>query len=153
MTAYVDLDYMKAMGSIPSSLLDELEANEPDTFSSMSEAVSRLVDSKLLKRYATPFEEPVPESIKLAVAQILSLQIRIRIGFDPGSMQDEQIVKARDDAMTWLEQAANAKDGLVELPLREPDEGQKDATGVARRKSRAFSYRNAMDWHQAQKRR
>lgn len=153
MAGYFDVDYLKTMGSVPEAVIDEFEVANPGRLAKMIEAVSRLIDSYLFKRYATPFGDPVPEAVKFHGTQILSHQLRVIIGFDPGSRQDEQIVDARNAAFAWLEQAANARDGLVELPLREPATGEKDASGVARRKARAFSYRSAIDWHRAQKER
>lgn len=150
MAGYFDVDYLKAMGSVPDDVLDEFDAAHPDRIDEMIVAVSRLIDSYLFKRYATPFSSP-PEVVKLHGTAILSHQLRLKIGFDPGSQQDAQIVQARNDAFTWLQAAADAKEGLVELPIREPDAGKKDVAGVARRKARAFSYPNAMAWHRAQR--
>ena len=117
MSAYFDVDYLKTMGSVPAAVLDEFEDQHAGRLAKMIESVSRLMDSYLMKRYATPFSEP-PETVKLHGTSILSHQLRVLIGFDPGSAQDEQIIQARKDAFAWLESAANAKDGLVELPLR-----------------------------------
>lgn len=151
MAGYFDVDYLSMMGSVPSAVLVEFNANNPNRLAAMAVAISRLMDSYLFKRYATPFADPVPEVVKFHGAQIMSHQLRVIIGFDPGSAQDEQIVKARDAAFAWLEQAANSRDGLVELPLREPAAGKSDASGVVRRRARAFSYSTAMDWHRGQK--
>jgi phage gp36-like protein len=145
--AYVDIAYFRVMGSIPDAELDDFVDKHPGRFEAMSEAVSRLIDSYLFKRYATPFKDPVPEAVKFHAAQILSYQIRIFIGFDPSSQQDGEIVKARDEAIEWLSKAANARDGLVELPLREPEPGKQDEDGVSRRRARAFSFRSPIDWH------
>lgn len=150
MAGYFDAAYFRNMGSVPGALLDTFEVDYPGRLDAMIEAVSRLIDSYLFKRYATPFAS-VPEVVKFHGCAILSHQVRIVIGFDPGSAQDQQIIAARDAAVAWLEQAANARDGLVELPLREPDAGKQDVTGLARRKARAFSFANAIDWHRAQK--
>ena len=150
---YFDFDYLSTMGSVPGPVLSEFDDNSPGRLSKMIVAVSRLMDSYLFKRYATPFKDPVPEVVKFHGTQILSHQLRVIIGFDPGSRQDEEIVNARNAAFAWLEQAANARDGLVELPLREPDAGKADAAGVSRRRARAFSYRSAIDWHRSQKER
>lgn len=150
MTAYFDVDYLSTMGSVPAATLADFEEANPGRLAKMIEAISRLMDSYLFKRYATPFANP-PEVLKYHGAQILSYQLRITIGFDPGSQQDEQIINARNAAFAWLESAANARDGLVELPLREPAPGERDTSGVSRRKARAFSYGAAIDWHRAQK--
>ncbi|MDB4946228.1 MAG: uncharacterized protein JWP97_5762 [Labilithrix sp.] len=151
MSAYFDVDYLKMMGSVPGAVIDEFEAANPDRLDKMIAAISRLIDSHLFKRYATPFREPVPESVKFHGAQILSHQLRVVIGFDPGSAQDDQIIQARKDAFAWLASAANAREGLVELPLREPDPNKPDASGVSRRKARGFSYGSPMAWHLEQR--
>lgn len=151
MAAYFDVEYLRTMGSVPGAVLAEFEEANPGRLAKMIEAISRLMDSYLFKRYATPFAEPVPEAVKFHGTQILSHQLRITIGFDPGSRQDEEIVNARVAAFAWLEAAANSRDGLVELPKREPVPGNPDAPGVARRKARAFSYLSPIDWHRAQK--
>lgn len=148
---YFDFDYLSTMGSIPGAVLAKFDEDNPGRLTKMIVATSRLMDSYLFKRYATPFKEPVPEVVKFHGTQILSHQLRVIIGFDPGSQQDEQIINARNAAFAWLEHAANARDGLVELPKREPEAGKQDAAGVSRRKARAFSYRSAIDWHRSQK--
>lgn len=148
---YINTNYLRMMGSVPGDVLDEFELAHPLRIDGMIESISRLVDSHLFKRYATPFSDPVPEVVKFHVAQIMSHQLRVIIGFDPGSRQDEQIVEARNAAFAWLEQAANARDGLVELPLREPATGKRDAAGVTRRKARAFSFDSPMAWHRARR--
>lgn len=151
MAAYFDVEYLRNMGSVPGAELDAFEVSYPNRLDALIEAVSRLMDSYLFKRYATPFKEPVPEVVKFHGTAILSHQLRVIIGFDPGSKQDEQIIQARTDAFAWLEKAANARDGLVELPLREPEPGKGDVSGVSRRKARAFSFASAIDWHRARR--
>jgi len=153
MAGYWDVDYLRTMGSVPGPVLAEFDEANPGRLLAIIESISRLMDSYLFKRYATPFAAPYPEVVKFHGTQIMSYQLRIIIGFDPGSQQDDQIVKARDAAFAWLEQAANARDGLVELPKREPDPGKQDTSGVARRKARAFSFASAIDWHRARKER
>ena len=154
MAGYIDVAYLKSMGSLPSTFIDELlptDPSDPNVVETTIEGVSRYMDSFLLKRYATPFQEPVPISVKFHCAQIVSHQLRIKVGFDPNSQQDEQIIRLRDEAFDWLKMAASASEGLVELPLREPDPGEKDATGVAHQKTQTFSYHNTINWHRAQK--
>ena len=147
-TGYFDAEYMRTMGSVPAAVLDDWSAENPGRLEALIFAISRLMDSYLFKRYATPFDAPVPEVIKFRGTQILSHQLRVIIGFDPGSRQDEQIILAKDDAFMWLTNAAKpGGDAIVGLPLREPADGKKDVTGVARRKARAFSYERAIDWH------
>ena len=149
--AYFDLEYLRNMGSVPGAELDAFETANTGRLELLIEAVCRLMDSYLFKRYATPFVDPVPEVVKFRVTQILSHQLRVIIGFDPGSQQDEQIINARTEAFEWLKDAVNSKDGLVELPLREPADGKTDTAGVARRKARAFSYDRPIDWHRARR--
>lgn len=117
--AYVDVDYVKAVGSMPAADIDALEALYPGTFDTVATAVSRLFDGSLCKRYSAPFSTPFPEALKWNVAQVVVATLWQKRGYNPGSAQDEIIQQNKADALAWLKEAANAKDGLVELPLRE----------------------------------
>lgn len=121
---YVTIDYVKIVGSMPAADVDALEALYPGTFVGVVTAVSAMFDARLAKRYAVPFGgdpfEPaqVPEAIKWHVAAVVVYTLWKKRGFNPSSDQDALIEKDRDEALAWLKEAADSKDGLVELPLR-----------------------------------
>lgn len=119
MSAYVDMAYVKLVGSMPAADIDAVETMYPGTFVGLASAVSRLFDSRLAKRYAAPFAASVPEAVKLNVAFVVVAHLWKKRGFNPGSAQDELIEKDRLEALAWLKEAADSKEGLVELPLRE----------------------------------
>lgn len=127
--AYVDLDFVKAVGSMPAADIDILETAFPGTFDAIAGTVTRMFDAKLTKRYSTPFGldslgafdiDRVPDVIKLNVCDVVIYYLWRKRGFNPGSAQDEDaIIGARDRAITWLQEAADSQNGLIELPLRD----------------------------------
>lgn len=118
MAAYVDITYVKFVGSMPAADIDALEGLYPGTFAAVAEAVSRVFDGRLAKRYAAPFASPYPEALRWHVAQVVVANLWQKRGYNPGSAQDAIIEKNREDAFAWLKEAADSKDGLIELPLR-----------------------------------
>ncbi|MBN9162056.1 MAG: hypothetical protein BGO98_29545 [Myxococcales bacterium 68-20] len=157
MTQYVDRDYLKIVGNVPPEVLDQFEAQYPGRIDAVIEAVCRVVDGRLAKRYATPFEhtakKPAPEAIRMHVAALVSHQLRIMIGFDPGSQQDQLLVAAKDEAWAYIKEAADSKEGLVELPLREPLPGEKDKSGVKKGGPLSSSNASPYAWADQQRQR
>lgn len=139
MAAYVDSDYVKAVGCMPAADIDSVEEVYPGTFEAIATTISRIVDSKLHKRYETPFKTPYPEAIRFHVAQIVAFQLYLKRGFQPGSTQDDLIVKARDDGWSFIKEASDSVAGLVELPIREDPTN----TGNAVTRSGGLSYSEA----------
>ena len=119
MTAYVDADYVKLVGSMPPADVDALEALYPGVVDGVATSVSRMFDARLTKRYAAPFAEPVPEALKWNVAHVVVAALWQKRGYNPGSAQDAIVQQNKADALAWLKEAADSKDGLVELPLKE----------------------------------
>jgi hypothetical protein len=148
MSAYVDIDFVKLVGSMPAADIDALEALMPGTFVGIAESVSRVFDARLFKRYAVPFEDgKVPESIKWHVAHVVLAALWQKRGYNPGSAQDEIIQTNKNDAFAWLKEAADSKDGLVELPKRADAPGLE---GVSRGGPRAYSEQSPYAWTDAQ---
>lgn len=138
--AYVDIEYVQLIGTVPPQVLAAFHEANPGAVDAICESVSRMFDARLHKRYATPFAAPVPEALRFHVAQVVSYQIWLKVGYNPGSAQDEAIKTARDDALEWLKDAADSQAGTVELPVREaPVDG--DTSAISR--SRPLSYNEA----------
>ncbi|MDB4996652.1 MAG: uncharacterized protein JWM74_4084 [Myxococcaceae bacterium] len=148
MGAYVDIAYVKLVGSMPAADIDAVEALYSGTFAGLAEAVSRLFDGRLMKRYDVPFVAPFPEALKLNVAYVVVAQLWKKRGFNPGSVQDDLIEKDRLEALAWLKEAADSKDGLVELPLR----ADKTATAVSAGGPMGYSETSPYSWTDIQKR-
>jgi phage gp36-like protein len=119
MPAYVDIDFVKMVGSMPAADVDLIESAYPGTFAQLALSVSRIFDARLAKRYATPFASPYPEALRMHVANVVVWHLWRKRGFNPSSEQDALVTAEKEAAEAWLKEAADSKDGLVELPLRE----------------------------------
>lgn len=142
--AYVDIDYVKLVGSMPAADIDAVEALFPGTFEGVANAVSRVFDGKLAKRYAAPFVDPVPEAIRWHVAKVVTYELWVKRGFNPqGSVAEQE----RNESLAWLKEAADGKDGLIELPRREDEPG---SSGVTKGGPLGYSEPSPYDWVDAQ---
>ncbi len=137
------MPYVKLVGSMPASDIDALEALYPGTFDGVARAVSRMFDARLVKRYAAPFAAPYPEALRWNVAQVVVAALWQKRGYNPGSAQDEIIQKNKEDALAWVKEAADSRDGLVELPLRED---LASSAGVARGGPLGYAEQSPYTW-------
>jgi len=142
------MDYVKLVGSMPAADIDALETLFPGTFLGVATSVSRLFDARLAKRYEAPFADypNCPEAVKWNVAQVVVAALWQKRGYNPGSAQDEIVQTNKADALAWLKEAADSKDGLVELPLR----ADTTATVVMRGGPRSYSEQSPYAWTDAQ---
>ena len=163
--AYIDEGYLKVNGAMSADDLGYLSTHATNIFGEawatalpkVLVAVTRIFDAKLAKRYATPFGlddagafdlSRVPEAVKLAVCDVVVYRLFAKRGFNPGSAQDEDaIIGARDRALAWLAEAADAEKGFVELPRRS---NPTDESAVARAKPKFFSEASPYKWTERQ---
>lgn len=115
---YVDLDYVKLVGSMPPADVTAVDGLFPGKFTAIATAVSAMFEARLHKRYATPFLPPFPEALRWHVAQVVAAELWRMRGYNPGHPLDQTIEDRRKEALEWVKEAADAKDGLVELPKR-----------------------------------
>lgn len=120
---YVDLDYVKLVGSMPPADVDAVNALYPGKFVAIATALSAMAEARLHKRYATPFQEPFPEALRWHVAQLVVAELWRMRGYNPGHELDRTIEERRKEALDWLKEAADSKEGLVELPKRADQAG------------------------------
>lgn len=78
------------------------------------------IESRLMKRYLAPFAAPVPQIVIGWLVALVTLDVFSKRGFNPGSAQDEEAIigraqRARDE----IKEAADSKDGLFDLPVRQ----------------------------------
>lgn len=101
----------------------ELEASRPGHLMALSAAISSGVDARLRKRYKVPFGNPAPTNcplkIKMWVADLLTPRAYLSLGVRPSDEQQEAIIAAAKLADSEIKEAADAKEGLFELPLLE----------------------------------
>lgn len=112
------------------------------------ESVSRMIDGRLAKRYAVPFQSPIPEVVKLWVVRMVTPKFYLRRGVNPRDAQFEVIQEDGQKAWAEVTEAADAKDGLFELPIKQSDE----TNGITRGFTRAYSERSPYTWTTKQRR-
>jgi phage gp36-like protein len=145
--AYVDIDFVKVVGSMPPEDVDAVVGLYPDLFDALAKSVSAIFDARLAKRYAAPFQTPYPEALRWHVAQVVVAALWQKRGYNPGSAQDQIIQQNKAEALEWLKEAADGKDGLIDLPLR----SNTDASGISRGGPRAYHEQSPYTWTDLQR--
>ena len=88
------------------------------------------IEARLRKRYDVPFAAPVPEVVTRWLVDMTTKDCFDRRGRNPTSDQDQNAIdKPFDAAIADIKEAADAKDGLFDLPLRDD---QRNVTGVTK---------------------
>lgn len=119
MAAYLTVDEYKLRSLLPSEWMTELDALVSGFTAAQLEASSRLdLDARLRKRYAVPFETPVPEAVKIWLARIVDVAVLHRRGVNPNDPQVEFYVGLRERTLAEIKEAADSNEGLFDLPLR-----------------------------------
>jgi hypothetical protein len=110
---------------------------QPDFITTELSDWTSYMDSRLRKRYAIPFIEPVPFAVKKWLTDIVSKRVYERRGYNTSSAQDANAVQAPyDQAIAEIKEAADSNTGLFDLPLRDDLPGQ---SGIARGGPFAYS--------------
>lgn len=114
---YTDLAHVKAVGLMPKTDVDALETKEGAGFvDGVCEAVSRLFDDSLVKRYLVPQPSPFAASLRWHVTSVVVRRLYGRRGWPPGGGgPDDEVVKASEAAFAWLKDAVDSEKGLAEL--------------------------------------
>jgi hypothetical protein len=104
---------------MPPTDVDAVEAAYPGYIEQKLASVGSLqIDAPLRKRYAAPFAQPYPEAVREWLHRIVTPYVYLRRGVDPN---DQQYIDIREDgvrAMAEIKDAAEAQNGLYDLPLR-----------------------------------
>lgn len=117
----LDLDGFMARTVMPSVdvlAIEDAETGTPGWIASRIAVATSWIESKLRKRYAVPFDAPVPEVFYGWVVAIVTPEAYRRRGWDPGEAQSAQIEQDRKDAREQVQEAADSETGLYDLPLR-----------------------------------
>jgi hypothetical protein len=93
------------------------------------------IDARLRKRYLAPFAEPVPECVKYWLARIITPSCYLKLGVRPSDEQQTEITKQAEKSQADIKEAADAKDGLFDLPLR----ADTNASGIEQPATLAYS--------------
>lgn len=141
--AYLDIAGLKLRTPMPDEDVDAL----PVQFVLERLSVgSSEIDGKLRKRYAAPFAEPVPPIIVGWLSDIVTPELYLRRGWNPGNEQEATIVAAAERARAQMQEAADSAEGLWDLPLR----ADTTAEGVSKGGPLGYSETSPYDWRDAQ---
>lgn len=119
MAGYCSIQELKLLGTMPAADIDALESAYPGMVQATIDAVSGQFDSRLAKRYAAPFASPYPQALVFNVVRLVAYRLWMKRGFNPNGIMDQALAKDAEQAEAWLKEAADSKDGLVELPSRQ----------------------------------
>ena len=147
MADYLDVDGFKARTLAPATYVDEVEAIESGWTLEQLSIWSAWIDSQLRKRYAVPFATPYPDAILVWLSDIVTERLYLKRGVDASDRQIGEIkdlaAKARED----IQQAADAANGLFELPLKQ----DVTATGVSKGAPLAYHEAGPYAWPVSQR--
>ncbi len=135
MAAYLTVAEFKLLTDMPGEFVDYLQSKAPGWLDEQLSYYTSQINARLAKRYATPFGTPVPDAVRGWLARIVTPRAYRRRGVDPN---DEQYADVRGDAERAdkeIEEAANAVDGLYDLPLRQDT----TASGISKGGTRSYS--------------
>lgn len=130
----------------PPEYIDFIEASWPGWTNAMLLRWSAWIDSRLAKRYATPFVSPYPVAVTGWLAQVMDREIYLKRGVDPTDAQFSRIDELATLALTELKEASDAQYGLFDLPLR----GDNDSSGITKGEPLSYSEASPYTWTWAQ---
>lgn len=110
------IEYME-YSVLPMTTIDDVEAVQEGWIDRKLRALSYAVDARLRKRYAVPFAAPYPDAVCDWVARLMDPLVMKKLGVDA---TDEQFLSIDADAKAAREEikeAADAQEGLFDLPL------------------------------------
>lgn len=142
--AYLTVEQFKDLAISPASYVDEIETEHPGWVDAQLGFWSSYIDSRLAKRYATPFDADSPPVVVQGwLARLVTERVYLKRGVDN---TDGQIAAVQDDAkaaQAEIKEAADAKDGLFELPLRADAPG---SDGITRGKVLSYTEQSPYSW-------
>lgn len=131
MPAYMTLTEYKSRTTIPKSLVESCTARgkDPAFWLAMHSSTIR---ARLVKRYAVDFSDPgpAPDQIIAWLIVLMDIDVWKCVGGNPegriDGWYDADATRVREE----LKEAADSKDGLFELPLRNTDSLGNSAVNV-----------------------
>lgn len=134
MASYLLLAAFRLRTLMPQVDIDVVEAETAGFTLGRLTTWSAKIDTRLRKLYAVPFLVPVPETVLEWLTKVVTFELYVKRGVDPSDQSIALIRADKEQAEAELKEAADSKDGLFDLPLRD---GQ-DAS--ARTKGGPLSY-------------
>jgi phage gp36-like protein len=145
--AYLTAANFKTRSLLPPEYVDAVEAVQAGFTDAQLESCSKLdIDARLTKRYAVPFETPVPEAVLSWLTRIVTHRVCLRRGVDPTDQQAADIKADHDEAKAEIKEAADSNESLFELPLR----ADTTASGISKGAPRSYSEQSPYVWMDGQ---
>lgn len=147
MAIYLTVDGFKALSTLPSSFVDDVELEEPGWTANQLAIWSRWLEARLRKRYPTPFPAhddtpPTPLTVQAWLARLVTVKVWLKRGVDPN---DRQFDAVHDDHLAAKEEileAANTAEGWFDLPARDDE----DASAIRGSSPRGYSEQSPYVW-------
>lgn len=125
--SYLDIDELAERTIAPTSLvmgehLDPTARAPWVTFvGSCLKIETSKINARLRKRYETPFATPYPEIVRGWLVALVTPLLYRRRGVDSSDEQIVAVDAAAKAALDEMKEAADAVDGLFDLPLKQDD--------------------------------
>lgn len=145
--AYLDKDAFANLTVMPLSRVNAIESASPGWINAQLEQESAFIDSRLRKRYAVPFTTPIPAAVTGWLARLVTVRCYLRGGVDPTDLQFDELKEDARLAKEEIAEAADAVNGLFDLPLR----SDTTATGIAHTGPFGYSEQSPYVWASRQR--
>ncbi len=149
MSQYLDPEGFRDASLMPPEYADAIEQMHAGWLDGQLTRWSNWIDSRLAKRYATPFDaDSPPPVVQEWLARIVTYRCYLKRGVDSTDGQIDSVKADSDAALAEVTEAANSQTGLFELPLRADLPGSQ---GVTRGDPLAYSEVSPYTWAELQR--
>ena len=148
MAIYLDIAKFKGLTLIPPGQVDDIEKVTPGWLDNQLGYWARWIDTRLRKRYASPFpaHDAVPDSTPTSVqgwlARIVTVRVMLKRGVDPDDLQYVTIAADAEAAQAEVLEAANSDEGWFDIPLRTSEDG----SAISRGNPRSYTEQSPYVW-------
>lgn len=116
MAYFESIASVKAYTVMPGPDVDVIEQRDPGWILARAAAIQSRIDARLRKRYAAPFTSP-PGVVLGWLGALLTVDMYTHRGVAPSDAQMVTIQAQADQALAEIKEAADAVQGLFDLPL------------------------------------
>jgi phage gp36-like protein len=148
-SSYVTIERFKLLTVLTAQTVDEwVRKHTIESFDATVESESAYVDSRLAKRYAIPFKFPYSDVVVRWTCDLVSERMLDRRGANPQDNDLRERITARAEKVREeLKEAADSKDGLFDLPVRDDT----STSGIVTSDTLAVSEASPYSWVDTQR--
>ncbi len=132
---YLTVSEFRTETTAPGPLVDDCERTHHGYLAAKIRRRSGRINSQLELRYATPFAAPYPDTVVEWVTKLVTLDLYEKVGYQVSAEANAYVVDRAKEALAEVQLAADAQNGLYNLPLR----ADTNASGVSRGGPRSYS--------------